>query len=343
MSIRTDYVAGEVLPAADVNEVNAAVLALQYEHFGTGVDGALSVPSGTVSIDCNNQSLVVKNYTTVNIAAGATLNFINVPAAGVLFIMRTQGNCTIAGKIDLKGAGSQGGAGVTSTGTLPTSGSTSGNNGTTPYNHNNQTTRNGKSGSGSGGIGATTATGGSGGANAFNGASSVSGGGAATSGLTDQLFKILAAFGIVVGPGAGGGSGGAAFATDAAIGTLSASSGDAGDGGGGLLVLCGGTLAFTGEIDLSGTDAAAGTHTYSPNGSPPPAWSWAAVARGGSGGGASGIGLLLARELGTLTGTKTVNGGLKSSGAAAKGGTGTATGSDGTDGAAGVIEIGVTA
>jgi hypothetical protein len=80
---------------------------------GTGTDGALSITSGTTTIDLASSSEVVKNYTSISITGG-TLNFSN-PAAtsGTIIFLKSQGDCTITSTtspaIDASGLGAEAG------------------------------------------------------------------------------------------------------------------------------------------------------------------------------------------------------------------------------------------
>ena len=78
---------------------------------GDGSDGALSVTAGTTTIDCANAAIVVKQYTSISISAGATLAFSNPHAGGTIVILKSQGNVTIAGTINASSMGAAGGAG----------------------------------------------------------------------------------------------------------------------------------------------------------------------------------------------------------------------------------------
>lgn len=74
----------------------------------TGADGALNVTSGMVTVALPASGVL--NYTTVNVAAGATLNFAN-NLANTPVIMLAQGNVTIAGTISLSANGRVAGPG----------------------------------------------------------------------------------------------------------------------------------------------------------------------------------------------------------------------------------------
>lgn len=62
---------------------------------GDGSDGALSVLAGTTTLNLDQ----VYNYSSINVAAGATLTF---TGSGALGILNCSGNCTIAGTIELR-------------------------------------------------------------------------------------------------------------------------------------------------------------------------------------------------------------------------------------------------
>ena len=72
---------------------------------GTGADGALNVTSGTTTIDCTNQNVCLKNYSSINVSVGATLAFSNPASDGTIIILKSTGATTIAGTIDARGMG----------------------------------------------------------------------------------------------------------------------------------------------------------------------------------------------------------------------------------------------
>lgn len=74
----------------------------------TGADGALSVTSGTATVALPPSG--VFNYTTVNVASGATLQFSN-NLANTPVLMLAQGNVNIAGTINISATGSTPGPG----------------------------------------------------------------------------------------------------------------------------------------------------------------------------------------------------------------------------------------
>lgn len=81
---------------------------------GTGSDGALSISSGTTTIDCAGALVVVKNYLSISITGTGKLAFINPNANGTTIILKSMGNVTLtsssAPMIDLSGMGAAGGA-----------------------------------------------------------------------------------------------------------------------------------------------------------------------------------------------------------------------------------------
>lgn len=93
---------------------------------GTGSDGALNITSGTTTINLGGANIFIKNYTSITIDAGATVNFTNPAASGTLIIFKSQGDVNIAGTLDASGMGSTGGV-------AGASGSGAGGPGTTPF------------------------------------------------------------------------------------------------------------------------------------------------------------------------------------------------------------------
>ncbi len=75
---------------------------------GTGSDGALSVTTGTTTIDAAGAAVVTKNYTSISITGGK-LRFVNPHPNGTFINLKSQGNCTItsatAKAIDASGMG----------------------------------------------------------------------------------------------------------------------------------------------------------------------------------------------------------------------------------------------
>ena len=62
---------------------------------GTGADGALSISSGTTTLDVGGAAVFVKNYTSISITGTGSLAFSNPHASGTVIILKSQGNVTI--------------------------------------------------------------------------------------------------------------------------------------------------------------------------------------------------------------------------------------------------------
>jgi hypothetical protein len=199
---------------------------------GDGSDGILNVTSGTTSIDASGANIVVKNYLSINVSAGAVLNLTNKATTGTILVLRSVDNTTIAGTVNLVGSG----ASANENGYLILDALTThdGNNGTGV-------------GSGTGGSGGTV----------YN------------SPPLGMLYTTPVAENIVIDRnyrlscGSGGGNG------VAGAGTTGGTAGAGGSGGGVVILECGGALNFTGQIladgekgadggDGSGTGAGAG-------------------------------------------------------------------------------------
>lgn len=211
------WVAGEAVNASDLNaNFNSAL------HFGgTGADGALTITSGTTTINCGNAAVVIKNYTSISITGTGVLAFSNPNTNGTIVILKSQGNVTLTSSatpmIDMSGMGGAGG---------------SGGNGVAAGN------------GGSSGVGSMFSAGGGGGGAASGGGGNGGGsGGAAVSGYTRMIYKGVV---VTVGAGGGGGGGGTSQTGNGAL------------GGGGLVIECGGALNFTTSngISVAGKNAA---------------------------------------------------------------------------------------
>ena len=77
------------------NIYNNGALVASSKFGGTGADGALSISSGTTTINCSNAAVVVKNYTSITIIGTANLAFSNPHANGTIVILKSQGNVVI--------------------------------------------------------------------------------------------------------------------------------------------------------------------------------------------------------------------------------------------------------
>ncbi len=62
---------------------------------GDGSDGALTITSGTTTIDCGSASTLVKNYTSISITSTGKLAFSNPGPNGTIVILKSQGGVTL--------------------------------------------------------------------------------------------------------------------------------------------------------------------------------------------------------------------------------------------------------
>lgn len=189
---------------------------------GDGSDGALTVSSGTTTIDLGGLAIVTKNYTSISITGTGKVAFINPHANGTILILKSKGNVTITSSatpaLDVSGCGGTGGAGGTDSGD-------EGDNGNIGRGLLFDESANGKS------------VGGSAGGSTYNSNKNL---------FTNEEWKlsrrqIILACGSGGGGGEGGGTGGSGIL------------GGAGGNGGGVLILeCKGALNFTGIISVAG-------------------------------------------------------------------------------------------
>lgn len=279
---------------------------------GDGSDGALSISSGTTTINASSARVVVKNYTSVSITGTASLTISNPHTNGTILIIKSQGAVTMTSSgtaIDMAGMGAGGGtAGTGNTG--------GGNNGTSGGAGSDGTTLtpiDETAAAGNLGVKATAGTGGTGGS-----ASTAYAGDYST---TEYKLhnKIVA---IACGSGGGGGGGGYT--------SISSAGGDGavgGRGGGAILIECAGAFNFTtGTIDVSGVDG---------SDAPDESNGDEASAGGGGGGGSAGMVFILYNTLTADSGTYTLDNGAGGDGGDADGaaGLGMATGGGGGGGA----------
>lgn len=79
---------------------------------GTGADGALTITSGTTTIDCANAATVIKNYTSISITGNGKLAFSNPNDNGTVIMLKSQGDVILtssqAPMIDCSKLGSTG-------------------------------------------------------------------------------------------------------------------------------------------------------------------------------------------------------------------------------------------
>lgn len=271
---------------------------------GTGVDGALSITSGTTTISAASAQTVVKNYASISITGTGALAFSTPHANGTTIILKSQGNVTLTSSatpmIDASGMGAIGGVGVSGSGVI------AGNDGSDGIGYaffkNNH---------------AVVAT------NTAGAAATVIPPSSAVLSQYSALYPWLV-------PGSGGSS--AALSG----GTGSYHSGNAGRGGGALVIECGGAWNFTttNGISVAGTNPATSGVDSAGN-------SGVGGSSGGSGGTFIGLYNTLVSNSGTVNkagGTGAVTAPLTSgsSGGAPSGGSLTNAGSAGTSQAANV-------
>lgn len=299
--------------------------------FGDGRHGVLNVTSGTTTIDCDNESIVIRQYTSFTIASGATLDFSNVPDEGIVFIPLIQGNFDVAGTIDLSECGSAGGTleYIARSSNL----SVSGDKATDPINHFDEARHGGGGGAGiqGGSAGSQYGSNAAGTGAGSSGNQWTDGVGAAT-GVTmnygdtinggsngnqqsQQVNALISSikYGIKMSCGAGGSTGGIALKNVNSTGSVTLTAGNGGRGGGSFMPVVGGNWDFTGVINLSGSNAASPSitsNTLSASGN-----ASYAIGIGGSSGGSSGLGFgLYGGTLVADSGTYTMNGGTSSNG-----------------------------
>lgn len=215
------FIAGEEITATDINDTLA-----ELKFGGTGADGALSISSGTTTIDCANAAVVIKNYTSISITGTGKLAFSNPNANGTIVILKSQGNVTLTSSqtpmIDMSAMGASGGA-------KASSGSNSnGSDGNEGYGFAVVT------GKGIAGLQNTSTA---------NTAENTLPYRKLASGYFSKYYWIA--------PGAGGGGG-------AHTGDTSKNAGDGGRGGGALVIECDGAFNFTttSGISVAGSNGA---------------------------------------------------------------------------------------
>lgn len=215
---------------------NALIGVVTAKFGGSGLDGALSITSGTTTLDLGGAQYFEKNYTSISITGTGKLAFSNPHANGTIIVLKSQADVTITSAtvpaIDAQGMGAAGGAAATGTG----SAGNPGTNGT--------------------GILDSLLHYGGGGTNVQV---------AGVRMTTNAELYLKAAWQIIhktlyLYAGSGGGSGAVSTNTNLA-------SGAGGRGGAGLYIECRGALNFTGTINVSGANGSAGTNNTAGQGS----------------------------------------------------------------------------
>jgi hypothetical protein len=275
---RKTWSAGEKVNASDLNS-NFNL----FRFGGDGSDGALSISSGTTTIDLGGAAVFVKNYTSISITGTGKLAFTNPHANGTHIIIKSQGDVTLTSStvplIDVSGMGADGGAAV-SVGASSSSDGNSGSLGQSEFFKTNQ--------------------------GLFASGSTPGNGGAIATGRFVFLSKYLAKY-----PFSFVGAGGASGSVGNTSLTGTASSGGGGKGGGALLIECAGSLNITGTIYAKGSNGGNGSYSNSDT----------VKVGGGGGGGGGGFIAIIYNALTADTGTYTVTGGTGGNLAANAGGT----------------------
>lgn len=75
--------------------INPSTVSSLVPFGGDGTDGALSISSGTTTIDCANAAVVIKNYTSISITGTGALAFSNPNTNGTIIMLKSQGGITI--------------------------------------------------------------------------------------------------------------------------------------------------------------------------------------------------------------------------------------------------------
>lgn len=244
---------------------------------GDGSDGALSVSSGTTTIDLLGERIVTKNYTSISITGTGVVNFSNPHSEGSIIILKSQGNTTLTSSatpmLDASGTGGPGTTGGTRS---TTGGSTSGTDANDiPAFYGEIDTYGGDVN-----VGGVVGT--------FDSLTSLS-----------NWHPFISKYGrkIFIGAGASGGRG-----TYTSGGSGSIIGGDGGRGTGILIVETGGSWNFTtaNGISVSGQNGTDGSITGTPS----------SYHAGGGGGGAAGMFFGVYNTLTANSGSVTVSGGL---------------------------------
>lgn len=286
--------------------VNGYVQSSKGAFGGSGVDGALTISSGTTTLAMGAVSVFVKNYTSISITGTGALAFSGPSTTGTTIILKSQGDVTLTSStsplIDARGMGAAGGTGGTAV-----SGVSDGNDGTSGN-------------SAEGILDDNTHNGGKGGGGKTGGADNGAAGAAGTIytnlyNYTNSLLRI-ARKQVNICPGSGGAGGGSGRSI---AGGNSGVGGNGGAGGGAVYIECAGAWNFTGNINVSGL---AGS-----NGNAPAGTNNSHGAGGAGGGGASGMFIALYNTLTANSGTITAAGGAGGIGGA----TGTGEGGGGGD------------
>lgn len=280
-----DIVAGQIVVVTYDSSGNMQLVSnsslSQVKFGGTGADGALSITSGTTTVNLGGARVYVLNYSSISITGTGKLAFSSPHANGTVVIIKCQGNCTLtssaAPMIDLTNCGATVGTGG-SQGSI--GGSANGSDGTDGITYGFLKTNKGAGSTGS-------ATGGAVGTFAYP----------LVSGNINDLIQICMKYPhLFLGAGGGG-----ARSSWSAGGSGTVVGGDGGRGGGCLIMEIGGAMNFTtaGGISVGGSNGTAGSITGNPS----------IYHAGGGGGGGGGCAFIFYNTLTAFSGTVTVSGG----------------------------------
>lgn len=265
---------------------------------GNSSDGALSITSGTTTINVGGSRVYELNYSSISITGTGKLAFTNPHANGTIVVIKCKGNCTLtssaAPMIDVSGMGSAGGTGGNDS--VAGGGGAGGNSGTSGTTYGFVKTNPG--------IGNTTSGAIAGSAVGTFAYPLLSGNIVST---TQAAIKYSHLF---VGAGGGGGYGLLVTGSGNAIG------GNGGNGGGCLVMEVFGAINFTTTNGISVAGANGGNGTLS--------GSISVGHAGGGGGGGGGCCFIFYGSSVAFTGTINISGG--------SGGTAAAVGGSNTSG-----------
>ncbi len=282
---------------------------------GDGSDGALSITSGTTTLDMSNTQVYIRNYTSISITGTGSLAFSNPHANGTLIVLKSQGNVvgtsTATNLIDASGMGAVGGAAANPAGA-------NGSQGTYILDDTDHFGVGGGAGSGGGGgvilltlnfytkftfnlISKTIflACGSGGGGGSTGQGTGRGGGGAGSYSAAGGAGATPTANGSNAGGNSAGGGGAASGGTGFG--------GAGGRGGAALLIECAGDLNFTQTLTVAGANGTDGTSGGNQG--------------GGGGGGAAGMCLILYNTQTATSGTINTAGGAGGDSGASTGGT----------------------
>lgn len=300
--------------------VNGFILSSIGAFGGDGSDGALSITSGTTTIDCANAEVVTKNYTSISITGTGKLAFSNPASTGTRINLKSQGAVTLtsstAPMLDVSGMGA---AATTGPGFVIDLSTHTGSNNAVA----------GEAAGGSPKLGGAGGTSGS----ILDVASRGLYSNSSTRVLNTRTMYLLC------GGGGDNGANGGVGNAGAAAGTGNTSPGR---GGGALYIECAGAWNFTtaGGISVDGQVGGVGGNGGAASGS-----DLGGGGGGGSGGGGAGSCLILYRTLTANSGSVTSAGGVGGTGGTGGTNGGSASGANagGGGGGGGGVSGGMTA